>query len=122
MRQAHWSTWYQGTEREWQSLPMTEREHLAFEATGCAIAYPTWEAPVDCVHTGCQVLRGELPKIALVNTVLRAERNNGWLRDCSRDYCAKLFRHVRGEARRTGVYDAWELAWAPIVYGGVMNA
>lgn len=72
--------WYPGTEADWDRLSGTERRELAFAATGCEIAFPTWRQPVNCCHTGCQVRRGELPAIALTNRILRSEMHHGWLR------------------------------------------
>jgi len=112
--------WWPGTEREWRALPIEERDRLSFAATGCAIAYPTWQAPVDCLHTRCLILRGVLPKIALTNRILRGEKSNWW-RDVSRPTLAKLFRHYRAQARLTGEYDPWRLSWEGIVYSGVSS-
>lgn len=75
----HWSTWFKGSETEWKRLPIAERDALSFKHTGCAVAYPTWAAPVDCVHLGCRVLRGELPRVAYYNGAFQGERSN-WLR------------------------------------------
>lgn len=116
------SGWWLGTEKEWQALPMEKREEIAFLRTGCAVAYPTWERPVDCVHTRCQILRGELPKIALTNQILRAEAESGWLRFLKqedRKQLAQVFRVYRKLARESGVYDPWKLSWAGLVYSGI---
>ena len=120
MKKTHWSTWYKGTEAEWQRLPMEERENLAFTATGCEVAYPTWESPVDCVHGGCQVRRGEVKPIRRVNGALRYERESGWLRfQTDRKVLATLYRHLRNEARRQQVWDIWKLDWQAVVYTGI---
>ena len=119
-RHAHWSTWYSGTEREWQAIPIKERDALSFKATGCTIAYPTWKAPVECVHGPCRVRRGEMKPIRLVNGTLRYERESGWLRFVEdRAKLARIYRAVRKVARGNGSYDAWS-AWGAIVYGGVL--
>ena len=115
--------WFHGTEKEWQALPRTDREAMAFKATRCLIAYPTWQPPVDCVHTCCQVERGELPRIAITNRKLRAELTN-WFRfhldsRSGRQHIARIFRAMRKAARETGEYDPWKLSWATIVYGGI---
>ena len=114
------SGWWLDTEAAWQALPMEQREKIAFERTGCAIAYPTWERPVDCLHTRCQILRGELPKIALTNRILRAEAESGWLRFIEdRNQLARIFRAYRKAARDTGEYDPWKISWAGLVYSGI---
>lgn len=117
--------WFKGDEAMWQSLPLKEREELAFAATGCEVAYATWPAPVECVHTRCQIRRGELPKIALTNGILRGEMSSGWLRfhrDSAqgRSRLAKICRGYRRAARATGVYDPWKLDWSLMVSAGVM--
>jgi len=110
------SGWWLGTEREWQALPMAQREEIAFARTGCAIAYPTWQRPVDCVHTRCRILRGELPKIAETNAVLRCERESGWLRFIQdRRDVARIFRAYRKAARQSGQYDPWKLDYRLMV-------
>ena len=121
-RRKRWSTWYAGREIEWNRLPLSEREIIAFKATGCLIAYPTWESPVDCVHGKCQVRRGERKPITLVNGALMYERESGWLRFSNdRDALAQLYRGVRKAARETGVYDIWALGWQNIVYTGILS-
>jgi hypothetical protein len=114
--------WWKGTEREWQALTMPEREAIAFAATGCRVAYPTWEAPVDCCHVECRIARGEQPKIALTNAVLRGEAESGWLRFTKqedRKRLAKIFRAYRKAARETGVYDPWKIGWQGMVFPAI---
>jgi len=114
------SGWWLDTEAAWQALPMEQREEIAFARTGCAVAYPTWQRPVDCAHTRCQILRGELPKIALTNRILRAEAETGWLRFVEdRKQLAAIFRAYRKAARETGVYDPWQVAWQGMVLPAV---
>lgn len=88
------------------------------------VSRPTWTAPVDCVHTHCQVRRGDIPKIAMLNRGLRAEIDGGWLRfhnstKHGRDRLAKLCRVIRKIARETGEYDVWTVAASLIVSVGV---
>lgn len=118
MKREHWSTWYAGTEAQWQALSSEERERLAFEATQCEVAYPTWEAPVDCLHSGCRYRRGEVTRADLVNGALRGEREYGWLRFCSRERAAQVYRTVRAECRRLNTTDIWQ-CWQVLVYGAV---
>lgn len=118
------SGWWLQSEKEWQALPMPEREDIAFIRTGCRVAYPTWERPVDCVHLECRIRRGELPKIALTNAVLRGEKQSGWLRfNEDRKQVAKIFREFRKLARQTGQYDPWKIpgGWQLIVFTGVQS-
>lgn len=120
------SGWWPGTEADWRALPLRQREEIAFARTGCRVAYPTWERSVDCVHTECQILRGELPKIALTNRVLRAESYNGWLRFMRREnrkQLARVFLTIRKTARESGVYDPWTMrgGWQVIVFSGVQQ-
>lgn len=110
------SGWFQGTAEDWQELPADEREKMAFDATGCAVAFATWAAPVNCVHLRCRILRGELPKIAETNAILRMERADGWLRFMEdRSEIARIFRYYRKAARATGIYDPWKLDWKTMV-------
>ncbi len=74
------SGWWTEGEPAWLALPLAERERVALERTRCKFAYPTWERPVNCVHLKCRIARGELPKIAETNCVLRSETQSGWLR------------------------------------------
>lgn len=115
----HW--WFEGSEQEWKALPVAEREQRSLAATGCLLAWPSWEGPVECVHVGCQIARGELPKIARVNAQLRGEAESGWLRFVTdRKRLAAIFRAHRRVARETGAYDIWSKeAWALTVYGGL---
>lgn len=116
------SGWFKGTEKDWKQLPLAEREELAFAATGCMVAYATWEAPVNCSHIGCRIRRGELPKIALTNSTLRGEYSNGWLRFIEdRAKVARIFRAIRKAARETGIYDPWKLpnGWQTMVFSGI---
>jgi hypothetical protein len=121
VRHAHWSEWFPGSEEEWKRLPMAERSRLAFASTGCQVAYPTWTAPVGCVHPRCQIARGEKPRIYLTNLILRAEAEYGWLRFNDRKKNAAIFRAARATARRTGIYDPWQMpgGWQMLVYGGL---
>jgi hypothetical protein len=117
--------WWKEPEAAWRALPLAERERIAFGATGCLIAYPTWPAPVDCAHPGCQVKRGELPRIALMNLVLRHEARTGWWRDfrttsAGRQRLARMFRAYRRKARETGIYDPWKISWEGIVFPAVL--
>jgi hypothetical protein len=118
---AAWSTWFAGSEQDWLSLSQKEKEDIAFAATGCEAAYPTWEPPVDCVHIRCRIRRGELPKIALTNAVLRAEAESGWLHRASRERKYQVFRTIRKLAMETGIYDPWKLpgGWQLFVFGGL---
>jgi hypothetical protein len=119
--------WFDGGDREWRALPLAERDALAFKATGCAVAYATWPAPVDCVHTGCLILRGTLPSIALTNHILRSEAQSGYLRfipQSTRDgrlRLARIYRAIRAQARATGVYDPWKMngGWQVMVGAGI---
>jgi hypothetical protein len=122
----HWSGWYAGTEADWRAIPYEERKAMAFQATGCEVAYPTWKAPADCVHTDCRVLRGELPAIAITNAVLRYEMCSGWLRfglgtPAGRARMARIVRGVRAAAMRTGIWDPWEMpgGWCVMVGAAV---
>ena len=123
--------WFPGGEREWQALSMQERADLAFSATGCEVAYPTWKAPVDCVHVTCQIRRGELPKIALLNHELRSQAENWWRfigresgrgtrSQQGRDTLAKMYRHYRKLAMERKEYDLWNLGGVGIALAGVL--
>ena len=113
--------WYPGTETDWRKLPMEERERLAFEATGCLIAYATWEAPVDCVHTPCRIRRGELPGIQLTKNILACERESGWLRDLEDETYEKVRQGFLELAEDLEVYDPWKIpgGWQAMVRCGV---
>ena len=114
--------WFKGTERDWKALSTAEQEEAAFAGCGCLVAYCTWPAPVDCLHTKCQIRRGELPKIALTNHILKSESQSGWLRFLrqeDRKALAGLFRAVRKAARETGEYDPWKLDWRLMVYSAI---
>lgn len=117
----HWSQWFPGSEDEWRALPWKERYDLSFKATGCQVAYPTWTAPVDCVHTHCLVRRGEKPPIYITNCALRAEARGSWLRFLNRKRLAYIYRAVRAAARKSGIYDPWEIpgGWQVMVFGGL---
>ncbi len=124
--------WFPGGEREWEALPIEERERLSFAATGCAVAYPTWPAPVRCAHIDCRVLRGEQPKIAALNHQMRGEAGNGWWRFIGRPdgrggrspegrrTLARLYRHYRKIARQRGVYDLWKMGGVEVALVGVL--
>lgn len=113
--------WFHGTETDWRDLSHEERQGIAFNALGCAEAYPTWTGPVNCVHVTCQIRRGELPAIAETNRTLRNERDYGYLRflgDAPEDRkaLARVYRAVRAIAMQTGVFDPWKTdAWKIIV-------
>lgn len=112
--------WYPGSRLDWESLSIGERQDLAFKATGCQVAYATWPAPVDCLHMQCLIRRGKLPHIAQLNSSLRAERSQGWLRFISdRSRVARIFRYYRKLARERGVYDPWALDWQTMVSAGI---
>lgn len=116
--------WWDGTSEEFRRLDSGDRAQLAFVATGCAVAWCTWAPPVDCVHTKCRILRGELPRIAETNGILRAEMDSGWLRFRTgtrdgRAALAKLCRATRKAARLTGEYDPWKLCYSGIVGVGL---
>lgn len=125
--------WFKGGEKEWQALPMKEREDLAFTATGCEVAYCTWQAPVDCVHVCCQIRRGELPKIAELNHTMRHEAESGWWRFIGRESgrgersqqgrktLAMLYRFYRQRARTTGQYDLWKLGGSEVAMIGILS-
>jgi hypothetical protein len=113
--------WFHGTEADWHALDFPTKERLAFEGCGCAVAFPTWEGPVDCVHVTCQILRGELPKIAEMNMTLRYEAESGWLRDVPRARLAAIFRAYRRAARASGIYNPWRLDWRLLVWSGVTS-
>lgn len=102
--------WFQGTKRDWQKLSIAKREEIAFEATGCEVAYPSWEKPVDCVHGASRVRRGELPPIALTEAILDAERASGFLGFIDEANYRKIRAAFIAEAKETGVYDPWRLA------------
>lgn len=111
--------WFDGTMTDWERTP--DREEIAFKATGCLIAFPTWEAPVNCVHVDCMVRREELPPIAITNRVLLAEYGNYFRHalqsKAGRAHLARLFLAIRNRARETGIYDPWKLpgGWQGIV-------
>lgn len=116
------SNWWLGTEKEWQAIPLAEREEIAFIRTGCLYAYPTWQRPVDCVHTQCCIRRGELPAIVLTNRILRSEAESGWLRFLAnedRSKLAHIFRVYRKAARAQRIYDPWKLDWQLMVVAGI---
>ena len=123
--------WFDGGEKGWQSLPLQERQDLAFTATGCQVAYPTWHKPVDCAHVRCQIRRGELPQIALLNHELQSQAENWWRfigRESGRGQrskqgritLAKLYRHYRKMAMERKEYDLWKLGGVGIAMVGVM--
>lgn len=114
------SGWWTEGESGWQALSLAERERIALERTGCKYAYPTWELPVNCIHLRCRIGRGELPKIAETNCLLRAEATSGWLRFIDdRQKLARIYRAYRRLARQSGVYDPWQLSWAGLVFPAV---
>ena len=120
--------WFDGDENTWRDLTTDQQKKLSFAATGCEVAYPTWEAPVDCVHCGCLIRRGELPAIALTNRILRSEAESGWLRFIAdspegRNRLARIFRAIRSQARATGIYDPWQLpgGWQVMVASAIQS-
>ena len=120
--------WYPGNQAMWDALPWEDRENLSFAATGCEVAYPTWAVPVNCVHTGCRIRRGEIPLIVLTNSILLSEIHSGWLRFHAKDKhgrirLARLCFAVRNAARQTGIYDPWRLpgGWQAIVFTGIAS-
>jgi hypothetical protein len=116
------SGWFPGTESDWKALSLGEREDIAFAATGCAVAYATWEKPVNCVHTGCMIRRGELPAIANLNRQMRAEASSGWWRFIEdRHKLACIFRKYRKLARERGVYDLWKLGAVDVAMLGILE-
>lgn len=118
--------WFQGTMEKWQALPREEKQRIAFAATGCQVASPSWQMPVECSHITCVIARGDKPPIALVNSQLRGEKTN-WLRfilqeqgAVGRRKVAAIFRHCRAQARETGVMDIWKNGWQAIVFPAVL--
>jgi hypothetical protein len=118
--------WFKGSERQWQALTHEQRQDLAFAGCGCEAAYATWEGPVDCVHPGCQIRRGEKPKIHLTNCILKGEMYNGWLRfdketTEGRLHLARLIRGIRRNAVKTGIYDPWKMegGWQAMVASAI---
>jgi hypothetical protein len=119
--------WFKGSREDWARLTHEQREDIAFAGCGCAVAYPTWEGPVDCVHPGCQIRRGEKQPIYLTDCILRGEMDNGWLRfdkatKAGRIRLARLVRAIRRKARETGIYDPWKMegGWQVMV-GSAIN-
>lgn len=91
-------------------------QDIAFEATGCEVAAPTWTPPIDCLHTECRIRRGELPPIALTEAVLDSERH-AWLRWLPEAEYQKLRAAMIQVAEATGVYNPWDIpgGWRAIV-------
>jgi hypothetical protein len=116
------SGWWTEGEPGWQALPLTERERIALDRTGCKFAYPTWERPINCIHLKCQIARGELPKVAETNCVLRGEMRSGWLRFIDdRQKLARICRACRKAARETSIYDPWTIGWQGMVFLAVKS-
>ena len=113
------SGWFKGTERDWQRLSSEERQRLAFTATGCQIAWASWEAPVNCVHPWCQVARGERKPITVLNSQMQYERASGWWRNMDRAKLARVYRAFRKAAREQQVFDIWKLGWQTVVFTGL---
>lgn len=112
--------WFPGSWQDWEAIPFDERKEIAFRTTGCQFAYATWAAPVDCLHPQCLIRRGQLPRIAQLNQILRAERAGGWLRFIKdRSQVARIFRYYRRLSREKGVYDPWALDWQTMVSAGI---
>lgn len=113
--------WYQGTMADWEAMPRSEQSLVSFAAIGCLVAYPTWEKST-CVHLKCRIRRGELPQIAETNSILRYELTSGWLRFIEdREKIARIFRVLRTQAIKTGVYDPWKNGWQAIVFAAVQG-
>ena len=73
--------WYETlTETDWQRLPWPDREARAWTRTGCTVAYPTWPAPVDCVHPSCHwyALRQQ-GRTTLADQLERNAKAQDWL-------------------------------------------
>lgn len=117
------ASWWKGTVKEWDALPIAERERIAFTHTGCAVAYCTWKAPANCFHLTCQILRGEKPAIALTEAVLAGERQAGWLRFMEEEAYQRLHRAIIARAQESEVYDPWQMpgGWQAIVFSGVLS-
>ena len=121
MKREQWSNWYSGTEQEWQALSMAKRHDTAFAKTGCEIAYPTWQAPVNCVHDKCRIRRSEIPAIVETYHILQYEADRGWLLFLSRVHKARVFIAMRRAARESEIYDPWKIpgGWQALVMAGV---
>ena len=120
--------WFKGSERDWQALSHEERQDIAFAGCGCEAAYATWEGPVNCVHIGCQIRRGEKAPLIMTNRTLKAEMCNGWLRfgketRAGRIRLARLISAIRSKAQETGMYDPWQLpgGWQGMVGSAVCD-
>ena len=107
--------------KQWRALSSKKRENIAFKATGCEVAFPSWEPPVDCVHIGCMIRRGEKKPIDLTKAVLDGERAGGWLRFLSDEEYGKLYKAFLKLAKKTKVYDPWKIpgGWRVIVGAGI---
>ncbi len=110
---------FPGSENQWRELSAEQREQWSFAHTGCLVAFPSWEPPVNCLHTSCRIARHELPAIAETNSILRGEKYDGWLRFTDRPTLAKIFRAYRKAARETGIYDPWKLDYRLMVSAAV---
>jgi hypothetical protein len=118
--------WFKGTQQSWRDLTEQEREDRSFQATGCEVAYPTWKAPVDCLHISCQIRRGEKAPIMLTNRILRSELESGYLRfgkesTEGRIRLGRICRAIRRAAITTGIYDPWKLpgGWQTLVVAAI---
>jgi len=109
---------------EWYSLPLAERQNIAFAHIGCAHAFPSWwqgrDAPrADCIHLDCMSRRGELNRplwLAVLNGTFRAELHNGWLRFAAktpegRRHCAELYRAMK----RAKSFDIMSAVWIGVL-------
>lgn len=88
---------YQGENHEpdalrWKALMESKEydaaESLAFSRCGCRVSHPNWwldRKPVECVHTECQIARGEKHPIVLFNRTFHGEMTSGWLRFSTSD-------------------------------------
>jgi len=115
--------WFNGTISDWRNMPDGLQKEIAFRATGCQVAFPTWPAPVKCLHPQCRLRRGEIRPIRITNSTLRFEAQFGYLRLMERKKRAAVMRWIRRQARKTGIYDPWKMpgGWQAIVYGGLLG-
>lgn len=120
--------WFHGDMADWRALDAQEQSRQAFAATGCLLAYPTWNAPCHCLHMGCRIARGERLPIHSLNSQIRAEcSRGGWLESMThgkrnRANLARFIRTVRHAAREHGNYDYWQLTGTVGVRLGLMAA
>lgn len=105
------STWFDGTDEQWFALDSTERETLAFNATGCEVAYPTWgrNSMTGCCHPSCMVRRGEKPESYITECVIDGERFNGWLRFMSEEDFVALRTSLLAVCAERGIVNPWQI-------------